>query len=164
VILVLDASALIALARIGQLDLLRQLAGTVHIPEAVYDEVVRRGAGRPGSADVAHVSWIIRHDVRDRARVDHLRGQVGRGEAEAIVLAWELGADAIILDDATARGIAEAAGQRVRGLLGLLLYCKERGVVRALKPILDELLAAGFFLDDALYHVILRQAGEAPSP
>jgi predicted nucleic acid-binding protein len=89
---------------------------------------------------------------------------VGRGEAEAIVLAWELGADAIILDDATARGIAEAAGQRVRGLLGLLLYCKERGVVRALKPILDELLAAGFFLDDALYHVILRQAGEAPSP
>jgi predicted nucleic acid-binding protein len=39
--LVLDSSALITLVRIGRLDLLRQLTNDVHIPEAVYDEVVR---------------------------------------------------------------------------------------------------------------------------
>lgn len=48
-ILVLDSSALITLARIGRLDLLRQVAGTVHIPEAVYEEVVQAGQGRHGS-------------------------------------------------------------------------------------------------------------------
>jgi hypothetical protein len=37
VILVLDSSGLITLARIGRLDLLRQIAGGVHIPEAVYE-------------------------------------------------------------------------------------------------------------------------------
>jgi len=40
--LVLDSSALITLARIGRLGLLRQLARAVHIPEAVYGEVVMR--------------------------------------------------------------------------------------------------------------------------
>ena len=45
-ILVLDSSALITLARIGGLDLLRQLAGGVRIPEAVYEEVVQAGQVR----------------------------------------------------------------------------------------------------------------------
>jgi predicted nucleic acid-binding protein len=45
VILVLDSSALITLARVGRLDLLRQIAGTAHIPEAVFEEVVMRDDG-----------------------------------------------------------------------------------------------------------------------
>jgi predicted nucleic acid-binding protein len=44
--LVLDSSALITLARIGRLDLLRQLARGVHIPEAVYEEVLLAGQVR----------------------------------------------------------------------------------------------------------------------
>jgi len=60
VILVLDASALITLARIGRLDLLRQIATAVYIPEALYEEVVERGQGRPGSTEVAHAQWISR--------------------------------------------------------------------------------------------------------
>jgi PhzF family phenazine biosynthesis protein len=46
---------------------------------------------------------------------------------------------------------------------GELLSSKERGLVAALKPILDGITAAGFFLDEPLYHSILRQAGEEPS-
>lgn len=159
-ILVLDASVLIALSRIGRLDLLRQIAGTVHIPEAVYDEVVRRGEGQPGSVEVARAEWILRRQVYDRASVDRLRRQVGRGEAEAIVLARELAADFLVLDDATARRVAEMEGQRVLGLLGLLLHGKRSGVVPAVKPVLDEMLAAGFFVGDTVYRLILRQAGE----
>ncbi len=55
--LVLDSSALITLARIGRLDLLRQLTTTVHIPEAVYDEVVQVGQGRHGSVEIARAQW-----------------------------------------------------------------------------------------------------------
>lgn len=163
-ILVADASTLITLARIGRLDLLRQLAGIVHIPEAVYGEVVTRGAGRPGAGEIALAEWISRRPVRDRRAVNRLRNRIGWGEAEAIVLALELGADAVILDDATARRVGEAEGQKVLGLLGLLLESKTRGIVSAVRPLLDEMVAAGFFVDDALYRLILRQAGEPPTP
>jgi hypothetical protein len=87
---------------------------------------------------------------------------VGKGEAEAIVLAGELQADVVILDDATARRVAEAEGRTVVGLLGLLLHAKLRGLVGAVRPSLDDMVAAGFFLDDSLYRSILGQAGEGP--
>lgn len=160
--LVLDSSALITLARIGRLDLLRQLARAVHIPEAVYEEVVLAGQGRHGSVEVAQAQWISRHQVQDQAAVVPLRARVGKGEAEAIVLARELQADVLILDDATARRVAEAEGRTVVGLLGLLLHAKLRGLVGAVRPILDDMVAAGFFLDDSLYRSILGQAGEGP--
>jgi predicted nucleic acid-binding protein len=163
VILVLDSSALITLARIGQLPLLREIAETVLIPDAVYDEVVRAGPHRPGSAAVEQAQWIVRRQVSDRAEVTRLRNQVGPGEAEAIVLAKEARADAVVLDDATARQVAQAAGQTVVGLLELLLYGKERGVVNHVKPLLDQVISAGFFVDERLYRLILDQAREEPS-
>lgn len=130
------------------------------IPEAVYDEVVGRGAGRSGSAEIAQAAWVSHQQVRDQAAVARLRAELGQGEAEAIVLAAELGADFVILDDATARQIAETEGRKVLGLLGLLIRAKESGIVEALKPILDEMVAAGFFIDDALYRSILRHCAE----
>jgi predicted nucleic acid-binding protein len=130
-ILVADASALITLARIGQLNLLRQVAGTTYIPQAVYDEVVTRGAGKPGTFEIAQAEWISRAIARDRTAVNRLRTRIGWGEAEAIVLARELGADAVILDDATARRVGEAEGQRVLGILGPLLEARSRGILSA---------------------------------
>ncbi len=48
-IVVADSSCLIALARSGQLDVLRVLFSQIIIPAAVYDEVVIQGAGAPGA-------------------------------------------------------------------------------------------------------------------
>lgn len=159
-ILVLDASAIITLARVGCLNLLRELAEKVYIPEAVYDEVVKSGYGRPGSLEVEQAAWISKQSVHDQSVVVRLEAELGRGEAEAIVLAGELEADFVILDDATARRIAEAEGRKVLGLLGLLIRAKELGIVPVLRPVLDQIVGAGFFIDDALYQSILRQAGE----
>lgn len=50
------------------------------------------------------------------------------------------------------------------GLLGLLLHAKLQGLVGTVRPILDDMVAAGFSLDDSLYRSILRQAGEEPTP
>jgi len=49
---VCNASPLINLARIGQLDLLRQLYGTLVIPEAVWRETVEEGAGQAGADEI----------------------------------------------------------------------------------------------------------------
>lgn len=161
-ILVLDSSALITLARIGRLHILPQLAEEVHIPDAVYQEVVVHGQGRPGSAAVREAKWIVRHHVTNQAAVDRMSTRLGRGEAEAIVLAQELNADALILDDSTARKTATGMGRQIIGLLGLLVFAKERQVVDTIRPLMDELLAAGFFIEPLLYRAILRAAGEEP--
>jgi predicted nucleic acid-binding protein len=46
---------------------------------------------------------------------------------------------------------------------GLLLHGKEREVIGQVKPILDAMLGAGFFVDERLYRLILEQAGELPT-
>lgn len=159
-ILVLDASPLITLARIGSLDFLRRLADQVVVPEAVYMESVGRASGRPGSAEISQAGWIVRRPVQNQADVLRLRTRIGWGEAEAIVLAGEIRADAVVLDDATARQIAEQEGCRVVGLLGLLIEGKQRDLLVAVKPLLDAMRHSGFFIGDELYTTILHQAAE----
>ncbi|MBX3331183.1 MAG: DUF3368 domain-containing protein [Nitrospira sp.] len=159
-ILVLDASPLITLARIGSLELLHRLASQVLVPEAVYHECVTRAQGRPGGIELAQADWMIRKQVKNQAKVMQLQARVGRGEAEAIALAQEIHADAVVLDDATARQMAEGEGCRVVGLLGLLLEGKRRGLIPGVQPLLDHIRTAGFFVSEGLYTNILRQAGE----
>lgn len=65
-------------------------------------------------------------------------GRLGDGEREAIALAMEVGAAAIILDDRAARRVAEAAGLNVIGTLGLLLEAKRKGIVTRVRPELDK--------------------------
>lgn len=59
-IVVPDASALITLARIGRLELLRELAEHVRVPEAVYREESEAGLGRPGSRGICAVRLPVR--------------------------------------------------------------------------------------------------------
>lgn len=47
-----NSTPLIALSRIGKLDILRVVFGTIAIPEAVFNEVVKDGASRPGANEV----------------------------------------------------------------------------------------------------------------
>ena len=91
-----NASPLIALIRIGQLDLLRQLYGTIVLPEAVWHEVVVEGADQPGAEVASSASWIVRRTVTNRPLVHGLQQELDAGEAEAIALAVEID-DALLL-------------------------------------------------------------------
>jgi len=130
------------------------------IPDAVYVESVSQARGRPGSIEIAQADWIIRRQVENQGRVMRLRTRVGLGEAEAIVLAQQIHAHAVVLDDATARQVAEQEGCPVVGLLGLLVDGKRRGLLSTVKPLLDAMREAGFFVGEELYTAILRQVGE----
>lgn len=158
---VCDASTLIALARIGQLDILRQAGAQVVIPMAVYEEVVVKGAGKPGSNEIRQASWVETREVSDRAVVVQFCAVLGAGESEAIALAKESNADLIILDDEDARGMASEQGLDVVGLLAFLVLAKEEGIILQVRPLLDALRGQGFFISDALYQQILRKADEA---
>jgi hypothetical protein len=130
------------------------------IPRVVYEEVVVQGVGKPGADEIRDAAWIETHEVADRDVVARFRAILDAGESEAIALAKEIEADLIILDDEEARNTALAEGLRVVGLLAFLILAKERGMISHVKPLLDALRRQGFFIGDALYHHILRQADE----
>ena len=62
------------------------------------------------------------------------------GEAEAIVLAKELKAEFLIIDERKGRRIAAEHGLRITGLLGVLVRGKQKGYITKLTPILDKLV------------------------
>ncbi|TRZ52820.1 DUF3368 domain-containing protein [bacterium] len=156
-----NAGPLIALAEIGRFDLLKSLYGQIHIPPAVRDEVVVSQEGRPGAKEVSHAGWIRVESVRDTTAIQILRERLDRGESEAIVLAIELGADLLLIDEARGRRIAEARGLNKTGTLGTLIMAKKRGLISNITPFLDELLARGFRLHKDLYQAVRALVGES---
>jgi len=72
------------------------------------------------------------------------------------MLTQEIHADAVVLDDATARHMVEGEGCLVVGLLGLLLEGKQRGLIPSVQPLLDLMPTTGFLSARGS----IQQAGE----
>ncbi len=157
-----DTSPIVNLAAIGHLHLLRDLFGALTIPEAVYREIVVEGAGRPGAEEVEAANWIVTRLVRSPHLVRTFETDVHIGEAEALVLALELNADWILLDERAARRLAASLDLRHTGLLGVLAKAKERSLIPALKPLMNALRRdAGFWISQTLYDHVLHRVQES---
>ena len=159
-IVVADSSPLILLARIGQLPLLRSLYGTVDVPFAVYRETVLQDAGRPGAAEIGDADWIRVQKVTDLLAARMLRQQIGPGESEAIVLALEMQAALLLIDDAKGRRVAESYGISAAGTIGILIQAKRRGILHTVKPSLNAIREAGLRMNEGLYNHALRICDE----
>lgn len=160
-IVVANAGPLIALAQIGQLEILPALYGEIHIPPAVRREVLAYGRERPGAAEISTASWIRVNPIRDRTAVQLLLERLDAGESAAIVLAIEMEADLLLIDEARGRRVAEARDVRKTGTVGTLIAAKRQGLLPAVTPLLDSLRASGFRLSDDLYRGARLLAGEA---
>jgi hypothetical protein len=159
--IVSNASPLINLARIGKLDLLRELYGKLIIPEGVWHEIVVEGAGQPGADEVKGAVWIEKRGVKNKQLVQALLQELDAGEAEAIALALEEGSDWILMDEHLGRETAHHFRLRCLGLVGVIIEAKHKGLISTIKPFLDDLRdLAGFRLKDSLYTRILRDENE----
>jgi len=159
-IVVSNAGPCIALARIGALNVLSALFGQVHIPAAVYDEIVTSGSGRPGAEEIALAQWTHTVEIQDKTAVQLLRERLDAGESEAIVLALELQADLLLIDESRGRRVAEAHNLKKTGTVGILVLAKKHGLIDRVTPLLDALLASGFRMSEALYHRAQSLVGE----
>ena len=160
-IVVSDAGPLIYLGGVGRLALLRDLFGRVVVPQQVWDEVVGAGAERPGSAEAAAAaSWIDIRTPPPSPLTERLSEVLGTGEAAAIGLCLELRAELLLCDDLGARRLAAAQGIRVVGTLGLLVRGKRAGLLDAVRPILEAMVAIGLRVSPDLVEEILVLAGE----
>lgn len=159
--IVSNSSPLINLARIGKLGLLRELYGELIIPEAVWHEVVVEGSGQPGADEVKGADWIKAQVVTNRDLKRALHQELDAGEAEAIVLALEIGAELLLMDEHLGREVACHLGLRYTGLIGIFIEAKRKGHIRAVKPYLDSLRdMAGFRVSNELYLRVLQDEGE----
>jgi predicted nucleic acid-binding protein len=136
VIVVSDASPLIALSSVDRLDLLQRLFDTVVIPVSVRDEVM----GAAAKISVELPSFIRVEPVAAELPVRFLKLNLHAGESEAIALALERGIQGIILDDKQAREIANELGLKVIGTLGLLILAKRKGFLSEVRPIMAQII------------------------
>jgi len=157
-LVVSNSSVIIAFARICRLDLLERLFKRILVPEAVWKEITIEG--KPGREKILRARFIHVEKASDRRLVAFLEEFVDEGEAEAIVLALELNAELLLVDERDARSLAKKLGLQVMGTLGVLALAKYRGLVREVKPIIDKLVGSGFWISSRILKEFLRELGE----
>jgi len=148
-----NSSPIIALDRIGRLDLLHTLFESVNVPSAVLAETKDR---------TTLPDWIIPRTLSESIGSQMLQASLGSGESETIALAIQMKAGLLLLDDRPARDIALAIGLPVAGTLSVLVRAKRLGIISVVGPEVDSLVKQGFRLSDTVLESILREAGEWP--
>lgn len=76
-------------------------------------------------------------------------------------MANEIGADLIILDEKLGRYHAKHSELTVTGTIGILLKAKSNGLIKFIKPLLNELTEKDVWISEKLIHEILQRANEA---
>jgi hypothetical protein len=71
-----------------------------------------------------------------------------------------MNADLLLMDELAGRRTAMSLGVRVMGTLGVLLRAKTQELIPAVGPLMDQLLATGFYVDEELAERVRRTAGE----
>ncbi len=159
-IVVSDTSPIVSLAYLRRLELLSSLFGEVFIPPAVVEEL-RKPAWKGMADEALNAPFISVRAAMDRKRIAELSQLLDPGESEAISLALEVQASAILIDEADGREAARQLGLVTIGVLGILSAGKRRGLIAAVKPEIERLRSGlGFYVSPDLFAEVLNQAGE----
>ena len=157
-ILVADASALIALSACESLPLLDALFGQVLVPEAVFNEVAANN--KPQSA---RLRSYLHGKVRavDMQSFVYLDSFADAGETAAMILYKEVAADFLLIDDKRGRKVAKINQIKTISSLGVLLQAKRLGLIPLIAPLLEQISASPVFIGADLIRTVLELAGEA---
>jgi uncharacterized protein len=153
-----NTTPIISMLKLNRLDILKQLYGQVFIPVAVFNEI-EAGKAKGYHKDLSGIDWIEITEIQDKQAVKYFI-DLDSGEAEAIVLATELNADLILLDEKLGRFHAKHADLKVTGTIGMLIKAKAVGLIDNLKPLLNELIEKDVWIGERLKKEILKKVGE----
>ena len=149
-----DAGPLHYLILIDSADLLEKLFERVLAPIAVRDEL------QHGNTPKLVQDWIrVPRPWLQFRPVTQLRAIAGihRGEAEALQLALEIKAAAVLIDDLDGRAAARKLGLLTVGTIGILERAAEHSLVN-LPTVLAALKATSFFVSDEILDAALARA------
>ncbi len=84
----------------------------------------------PATVEVQTLDWIEKRTVENCQGVEELQVDLDMAETEAIMLALELDADLLLLDERRGRRVALELGvKKIRGLLAVLQEAKRKGLI-----------------------------------
>jgi predicted nucleic acid-binding protein len=151
-IIVSDTSPLCYLILIDCIEVLPKLYGQIIIPQIVYQELIASGTPEIVKNWCKNIpEWLIIQTIDNHSDLE--LEQLDPGEKSAIMLAEQVQANLIILDEKFARRIAKNRGLNVIGLLGILYDACLAKLIEPTK--FKELQETNFFVSPKLIKDIL---------
>lgn len=153
-----DTGPINYLVCIDQIAVLPKLYGLLIIPPSVRDELSRNRAPETVRSWIANPpDWLQVRTPTSEPDAELTAAELDIGERDAILLAQELGAAELIVDDMEGR--KEAARRHIHfiGTLGVLQVAATRGLLN-LKDALARLRATSFYMNQELIDRLLAEA------
>ena len=159
-----NSSPLIYLAKLGKLDILKTLFKEIIIPKEVYEEVVIKGKEEKffdalKVENSVQEGWLKVKETTINKEIETLAPEIDLGEIALISLAKKLKPSLILIDDASARAIAESFGFNVKGTLYILLTAYKKKIIdkNEIKELINRLIVSGFRISQELYINLLGE-------
>lgn len=148
--ILVDSSTLIALAKIGKLNILEIVFNEVFVTSIIRDEILREDSPEKEVFKEAINSWINIADYKGDPEEFRKYG-LDAGEA-SLFLATEA-EDRLVLDEANARRFAESRGLKFTGLIGLIIAsAKTKRITKDIAlEIINSLSSGDFRMTSELY-------------
>jgi uncharacterized protein len=157
-LIVSDTSCITNLIQIDQFNLLSAIYTTVIISPVVKKELQQFHLF--SDDEIEKLNLVIQAPTNNAA-VNELMLQLDAGESESIILAEELKADFLLVDERKATKIANERGLTTIGILGVILLAKQSNHIVSVKILLNDLKSkTTFHFSDSLYTQIIKLAGE----
>lgn len=130
-IVIADTTPLISLLKLNRLDLLKELFSTVYIPNFVLQELISNPKYKSEADTILNSQFIITKSITDTTALHILMkvNMLDRGEGEAIILANELNAEVLLMDEVKGRKIAKKLGLNLSGTLGVLMKAFDKNLL-----------------------------------
>ena len=157
--IIVNSTPLIALAKANKLEILKEMYEHIIIPEAVYREVTEKDDVAAQRIEAAR-EWIEVRKVDSSLDRRMYKAKLHDGEVEVMLLAQEIEADAVVIDDGAARKTAEYLGLPLTGTLGVMIKAKQRGLLEAVMPVIQQMEQNGFFFSRELKEKIRKLSKE----
>jgi len=148
-----DSSSIIALSKIGELELLKTLLNMIYITKSIEKELLRYQYPETDKIKAAIGNWIIPIDVKGNIK-EYTKYKLGKGEATLFLTSKK---DKLIIDELNARRIADVENREYIGLLGLIVAGAESGKLEKKKArdVINKLSESDFRMTIGLYKYIM---------
>lgn len=153
-----NTTPIISLASIGRINILKKFFDNIYVPKAVYNEIKSKDSF--GFDEIDDEFFIVK-EVHDRLAVDILLNDLDIGEAETIILAKEVNADIVLIDENIGYKIASSQNLNVKRTLSLIIASKNKGYIDCVKPILDDMISKKRWISKNVYNEILKICEES---
>jgi predicted nucleic acid-binding protein len=155
---IVNASPVIVLAKVEQLQLLQRLCQELLVPQAVVMEILTGPSSDP-ARQALEQGWG-KVAVPKNIPPELLEWGLGPGETAVLAMSLERKSSAVVLDDAAARNCAKTLGLEVIGTLGVILRAKRKGLIPSAAELLKKLRKVGLHLDNKVVDLALHGIGE----